>query len=393
MGRSKAANDKIIMEVNLIKSKLKAMLEKGMVPTLRENCKIEDDVMWMQCKRCEEWFERTTEFFGTSGKKMNFEECAVGEEFLYNSYGDPCKKCCNKMQNERIENPQSFVHSLVHNHIKTGFTEKLFYELYEKQQKKGLISGLPLLLERASVGMYCHDSFIGHAPGNVYLELQELKIRHDGEDMEHVPNVWTKIYTELHKQFETNFKTNDDHLPLIQSQYFVKPKHIGLNTSDVNQYFKIRSKIHFSTIIRNAIHRHIDGDIKSHRFTLPIGVTKSQFVYMVRSKAIKKLEQQNWRCGYTNIAMTIESAWTQFSFERIDNDESHFTQTGDVDNIVFICRIFNTFEQLSMERILTFFLHQNLLPISDQVRSNVENKLAQIRIETNGGPMLKKRKI
>jgi hypothetical protein len=72
MGRSKAANDKIALEVNLIKTKLRIMLEKGIVPKLKSNCKIEDDVMWMQCERCQEWFERTTEYFGTSGKKNEF---------------------------------------------------------------------------------------------------------------------------------------------------------------------------------------------------------------------------------------------------------------------------------------------------------------------------------
>jgi hypothetical protein len=263
--------------------------------------------------------------------------------------------------------------------------------LYEKQGHKGLITGLPLLLERGSAGMYCYNTSIGHVPGNVFLELQQLQVRHDGEDMEHLPTVWTQIYKELHKQFEIDFKENNDHLQFIQSQYLVKPKDIGLNTSDVTQYFKIRSKVHFSTIIRNAIHRHINSDIKAKRFTLPIGMTKSQFVYIVRSKAIQKLEEQKWRCGYTNIVMTFHSAWTQFSFERIDNNLPHFTQMGDVSNIIFICRIFNTFEQLSMERMLTFFLHQNLFSISNDVRSNTENKLAQIRLDKND--RLKRRKI
>jgi hypothetical protein len=306
MGRSKAANDKIIQEVELIKTKLRIMLEKGIVPKLKSNCKIEDGVMWMQCERCQEWFERTTEYFGTSGKKMNFEECLAGEEFLYNSYGDPCKRCCNRLQNERIEDPDTFVRSLVHNHIKTGFTEKLFYELYEKQENKGLITGLLLLLERGSVGMYCYDSSLFHTPGNVYLELQELKVRHDGEDMEHLPTVWTEIYSELHKQFETNFKENNDHLEFIQSQYLVKPKDIGLNTSDIKQYFKVRSKVHFSTIMKSSIHHHINSDIKAKRFTLPLGVTESQFRRIVRKKAIQKLEEQKWRCGYTNIVMTFQ---------------------------------------------------------------------------------------
>ncbi len=248
MGRSKAENAKIAMEVKYIKAKLTIMLEMGQIRKLKPNCKIENGVMWMQCERCKEWFERTTEYFGTSAKRMNFDTCLPGDEFLYNSYGDPCKKCCNKMQNEWIEDPQSFVHSLVHNHLETGFTNTLFYELYEKQQHKGLITGLPLLLQRGSVGMYCYDTSIGHAPGNVYLELQQLKVRHDGEHMEYLPNVWKSIYTEIHKQFEHDFKANDDHMKFIKSQYFVKPKEIGLNTSNVNEYFKIRSKIHFQLL-------------------------------------------------------------------------------------------------------------------------------------------------
>ncbi len=145
--------------------------------------------------------------------------------------------------------------------------------------------------------------------------------------------------------------------------------------------------------MRRKIHQHISADIKSNRFTLPIGMTKSQFEHVVRKKAITKLEEQHWRCTYTNIVMTFESAWNQFSFERMNNDLPHFTQTGDVDNIVFICRIFNTFEQLSMEKILNYFLHQNLIDVADQVRSNVETKLVEMRMNQTIEPSLKRQKI
>jgi hypothetical protein len=44
----------------------------------------------------------------------------------------------------------------------------------------------------------------------------------------------------------------------------------------------------------------------------------------------------------------LPNVWTEIYYP-------HFTQTGDVDNIVFICRIFNTFETIINGKNFNFF--------------------------------------
>jgi hypothetical protein len=81
----------------------------------------------------EERFERTTEFFGTSGKKMNFEECVVGEEFLYNIL---VKNVVQNYKRKRVSNPESFLfaHSCIT--IQNPVLQKNCFTNYMKNNKE-----------------------------------------------------------------------------------------------------------------------------------------------------------------------------------------------------------------------------------------------------------------
>jgi hypothetical protein len=88
----------------------------------------------------------------------------------------------------------------------------------------------------------------------------------------------------------------------------------------------------------------------------------------VFNNSIQQFEKQSWKCGYSNVNLTIENFWTRFSFERINDDLPHFTQLGELTNIVFICRLLNTYKKLSQEKIMDMFLHQNLIFVPDHIR-------------------------
>jgi hypothetical protein len=368
----------IEVEVAMFRSKLQDELDQGLKPTLKENCYLIDRKILMRCVKCQELKERTTEFFFAANGK-NFLDCRAGYEQLHNSMGRPCIVCMARLFEQIYTCEDGYIKILISRYRNDGLTLKWFYETLKQQQYIGPISGKVLQLVPTtinSVGMHKHNNDKEHTPDNCFLEIQELNV----QQHEAIPCLfcaWKQLFNSILDQHVFPEKLdNSKHLEYVRSQYFVTPKNINIIVSKVNPLFYDQQRLerHFPSILRNAVQNHIKHDIRANRFQFPRNIPRKEFLQIVYDNSIKQLEKQLWKCGYTNIDLTILNTWTRFSFERIDDDLPHFTQTGELTNIVFICRLLNTSKKLSQEKITNMFLHQNLIFVPDYIRLQIEPK-------------------
>jgi hypothetical protein len=369
----------IEMEVALFRSKLKDELDQGLKPILKPNCHLRDGKIFMMCVVCKEEKERTTEFFYPNHGGKKFKTCRSGKEALHNSQSCPCILCATNRPIEFHKTEDGFVYNLIRTYKNDGLTMKWFYKTLKQQQYVGPISGKKLQLVQTklnSAGIHAYDNYTDHTEANCFLEVQNINV----SQHEAIPCLfcaWKELYSCLIDQHVFPEKQNNSqHLEFVRSQYFVKPKDIGIIQSNLGhiEYKQQKRNLHFTSILRTAIYGHIRRDIEAKRFELPKNITRLQFIDIVFDNSIKQLEKQLWKCGYTDVNLTIVNLWTRFSFERIDDDLPHFTQTGELTNIVFICRLLNSAKKLSKEVIMDYLLHQNLIDVPDYVRILINTK-------------------
>jgi hypothetical protein len=363
----------IEMEVAFFRSKLQDELDQRLEISLKFDCYLIDGKIFMRCVICKELKERTTKNFHALHSGKNFKTSRAGYENLQNSPSNPCICCTSIRRFELRKNEDEFIYDLVKNYKQTGLTIEWFYETLTQQQGVGSISGQKLQvvpIEINSVGIHKYNNDKEHTPDNCFLESQELNV----PQHEAIPCLfcaWRNLYNcilDLHINPET--QDNSQHLEYVRSQYLVERKDIDkivLRKNYTSRAQQLRNH-HFPTILREAIHSHIECDRKLKRFQFPTNIRSSTFRTIVYNNSIKQLEKQLWKCAYTDINLTIENLWTRFSFERINDDLPHFTQTGELTNIVFICRLLNTPKKLSKEKIMDNFLHQNLIPLPEHIR-------------------------
>jgi hypothetical protein len=366
----------IEMEIALFRSKLKDELDQGLKPILKPSCHLIDGKILMRCVVCGILKERTTEHFYRSHDGENFESCRAGYECLHNSILSPCVPCKAIHKFQFRETEEGFVYDLVRLYNTTGLTIDWFYETLKQQQGRGPISGKVLQLKPTAInsaGIHKYDNDLEHTPDNCFLEIQELNVcQHEA-----IPCLfcsWKQLFNcVLNQHMFPENQENSKYLEYVKSQYFVKPKDIGIirSKSNITLYNQECNYRLFPHILRKAIQYHIKDDIKVKRFKLPQDIPRKEYLQMVFDNSIKQLEKQSWKCAYTKVNLTIANLWTRFSFERINDDESHFTQTGELTNIVFICRLLNTPKKLSHEKIANMFLHQNLIPVPDFIRTKI----------------------
>jgi hypothetical protein len=374
--RKRKNESQIEMQVALFRSKVKDELDQRLEITLKPNCYRIDGKIFMMCVVCKEVKERTTENFYPDYNGKNFETSRAGHECLKNSPLKPCIRC-QAMQNcEFYRNQDGFVYRLVAQHKSTGLTIEWFYEILNQQHDVGPISGQKLQLVPSalnSVGIHAHDNDKEHTPDNCFLEIQSLNV----PQHEAIPCLfcaWKQLYNcILHQYMFPKEQDNSKHLEYVRSQYFVSVIDLNITGYGANPQFyeQQRRRRHFPSILRSAIQNHINHDIKKKRFELPRNIPRKEYLKIVYDNSIQQLEKQSWRCAYSNVNLTIANIWTRFSFVRIDDDLPHFTQLGELTNIVFICRSLNTPKKLSKEIIMDMLLHQNLLPIPEYIRLQI----------------------
>jgi hypothetical protein len=364
------------MEVCFFRSKLQDEIDQGLDITLKPDCYLIDAKIFMKCVKCGKIKERTTENFYALQSRKNFQTSRAGHENLNNSQSTPCIPCTSIRIFESRKNEEVFVYDLLNRYCKTGLNLEWFYETLKLQQGVGTISGQQLKLvptEINPVGIHAYDNDKYHTPDNCFLEVQNINV----SQHEAIPCLfcsWKELYNSILDQYIFPEKQNNlKHLEYVRSQYFVTPKDIGIVKSKLGHihYKQQVRRFHFTTILRNSIYGHIRRDIEVKRFELPTNITRLKFIDIVYGKSIQQLEKQLWKCAYTNVNLTIENLWTRISFERIDDDLPHFTQLGELTNIVFICRLLNSAKKLSKEIIMDYFLHQNLISVPNYIRLQI----------------------
>jgi hypothetical protein len=366
---------KILNEEKLFQLKIDKYISEGNELVLKENCIFKDGSIYMQCVMCFIWFLRNTRYFMASAKGSNFETCEPGHENLNNSTTTPCKQCRSILDKQKRAISTNFIHCLLRQYEKYGFTEEVFYLLLKKQQGKGLITGIKMNLTTNSdncVGIFKYDSLLDATPENVYLEVQELAVQ--GLQIIDLISIWSDIYQCMIEQFLN--PVNEKHVAFLKfakTQYYATPSSIGIiSGKDKAAYKKQLMEIHFTTIMKGAISHHVTSDIRMKRI---VSRPNQATMETIEKNVIKQLKKQKWKCAYSGLPMTIVNGVKRFSFERLNNNLRHFTETGELDNIVFVCRLFNTRRQLSNVKMLIYFLSQTLLPVPYNVRSIVESKL------------------
>ena len=89
--------------------------------------------------------------------------------------------------------------------------------------------------------------------------------------------------------------------------------------------------------------------------------------------------KQHGRCFYSGITMTIRNKWTRFSLERLDNTKAHFNEDGTIpDTTVLICRLFSGQAQMSRAKVLTYYLHQQLVTRTDAATARAEEEFKRV---------------
>jgi hypothetical protein len=103
---------------------------------------------------------------------------------------------------------------------------------------------------------------------------------------------------------------------------------------------------------------------------------RKHIIKTVIDNFFKKLQEQNYRCAYSLVPLTIVPSFARFSFERINNAMPHFTLEGELTNIVLTCRLFNSRRQMSRAKLLAYYLTQELVYVPIEARKCAEDELA-----------------
>ncbi len=376
MNRTKQRILRMAMQIILFRRKVKTLLNKGLLPKLKLNCKLENGQIFLLCIVCNEFKERTPEYFSPCIQAKYMLTCDAGQKVLNST----CRKCLSIHGKYMHDSGEGFIYRLTSAYWKDGFRPKEFKQKLINQNGRGLITGVMLKLEGGEnvVGIHRFSNKEDHFPDNVFLECQELNVSQH-HAISSLFEAWKELYYHLITNFSNQYVEDNTELNNVRTQYNTTPKQSGITTGiehDKNKYRKMCREQHFPSILRQAIGDHIRNDIKTSRFVLPANVSIKSFAKVVFEKSIKKFELQRGRCAYSNVSLTIKNCWQRISFERVDNNLPHFTFDGELTNIVFVCRLFNgSRKQMSTEKILTYFLHQKLVPVPDSVRLQAQKKL------------------
>ncbi len=358
-------------DIKMFQAKLEFWMFQGKELHLKPGCELKNNKIFMECVNCKQKLHRTTEFFNANSI-ITFEGAEPGHESLHNSTSTPCKSCVSKIKMEKHKTREAFISHLILKY--PMLTKEWFNETLEKQNGRGLITNTILnLTSNASncAGIHRYNNNLDHTQLNCFLEVQELNVP-QYKAIESLKKAWVDVFIYFANEFEGNID-DVDYLQLFCDQYNKTQKDLGIDYCNGKKNYDQQCYIlHFKTLFQKRIKDYIQHDIRAHRFKLPKDVTMKQFIDTLYPNAILQLEKQKGYCGLTQIGLTYQQRWNQFSLERINNNLPHFTQDGKLPNCMFICRLFNSSRQLSSKMILEYFLTQILVPISEKTRAKAQ---------------------
>ena len=368
----------VTAEAEFFAKKLQEHLASGKQLKLKAGCKFDEvnGIILMKCVNCGVFLPRNTTYFNAIHGGKNFGTSLPGHETLNNSRTYPCKKCFACVTKKKNATEEGFIAGLFYKY--PALDAQWLYTTLNKQNGRGLITNAVMKLttnNKNCLGIHRFDNKQPHDVNNCFLEVQELNVA-QRDAIPCLKEAWTQLF----KYFVNELSGHCDetnYLQLFRDQYEMTPSMLGIITKKNynTRYDKQLRDTHFKSTLMLRIKNNITHDIKNARLRLPTNISSAQFRKIVYANAIEQLETQNGRCGLSHIGLIHTSAWNQFSFERINNSLPHFTQNGGMANCMFICRLFNVNRQLSSRMILKYFLQQQLVEVSDNIRLRVETIL------------------
>jgi hypothetical protein len=306
----------------------------------------------LQCVTCKQWKEQTSTFFVVNHRtqKNSFHTS------FKNSITNPCKRCFAQLRACQESSGKGFVRRLL---LHYDITIQQFEDLYTRQKGVGPISGVPLKLEAKGhncVGIHRYDNRKQHVIDNIFLEVQEMNIA----QRDAIPclfRAWASLFATISNVQQSTSTQYASAQPILAK-------------SDSSQASNVVKK--WCSVLKRHIYRHVQEDVVHGRQHSIPKINRGAFFQIVYENALVKLEQQQYRCFYSNVPLTHVPSYCQFSFERINNKLSHFTDDGTLENVVFVCRLLNGPRQMSRAKILDYTLHQTLVPLSDEIRSKMQ---------------------
>jgi hypothetical protein len=355
----------------LFRHKITKYLEEGKELHLKPNCKLEDGKIMMQCVQCKIFKERIPRFFSITHHK-NFVTSLPGREYLQNSAGHPCHTCFAEIEKARHASGGKFLLCVVGQYPKLSI-EWLMSQI-QKQNNLGMITGTAMEHRANSdnaIGIHRFDNARPHTPDNVFLEVQELNVpQHDM--IPSLQDAWQTVFQFLTKMFVLGYPPGE----VINFEQKSRDRPIQCDTQAT--YLKQLRAAHLFSILNAAIVRHIRSDVKAHRIDQVEGDALNSLRKTIFTNAIRKLKEQQYRCHYSLFPLSILPSFARFSFERIDNSLTHFTPTGELTNIAFVCRLFNGPKQMSRKKLLTYYLSQQSLYVPIEARKRAEDELMSL---------------
>lgn len=365
-------------DVAVVVNKFQALQASTIRPLLKLGDIFEDGVIKMKCVKCLVFYPRTPEYFYLKNFK-NFVRARAGWESLSNSAKNPCIKCMNKLTAKLCDTEDGFVCRLLQKYPE--LTNEWFYQTLKKQASRGAITNVVMKLttnQSNCVGIHRKDNSQDHRPENCFLEVQELNVQ-QWDAIPDLTEAWKCVFQHFVNAFTRGCEDTVDHMQLFRDQLALTPKDLGLTFESCggkNAYCVQCYKLHFQTCLERRIRNNIERDLKKKRLELVDGISVKQLGAAVYPNALNQLEKQHGCCFYSQIGLTHIGSWSQLSLERLDNNLPHFTNDGQLNNCVFICRLFNVPKQLSTTLLLQYFLEQKLVAVSAVVRERVESVLS-----------------
>ncbi len=117
-------------------------------------------------------------------------------------------------------------------------------------------------------------------------------------------------------------------------------------------------------------------DAQVSAFGLWLASNRNQFY---NSIAAKMANEQHGKCAVSGVPLSINNNHRRFSMDRVDNSKPHFGPQGELDNIRFICRIFNTSRGWTRALFLEALLVQIRVPLNAEVRAAAVLELVEIK--------------
>lgn len=337
--------------------------------------------MVMTCVRCHQEKERVPIHFKQQLNGKNWKSCPPGFEYVHNSKTTPCIECYNQLNIEHSNTESGKIDSIL-KRAKIPLIEgrKWIKKLREKQDDKFVISGLPMNFASKTEWMPSVQNLInGYAHKMETCELIEAEFNVSQHDA--IPNIAQaviKIFSEVGKDTTSliNEAVQNWKSAPKDNGVTAKPK---INGKSTPKYKKQLRAFHLYYIISNAVFYHIKYDYKSFEKNEQRKVYTDKYRSKIIDLSFKKLVyEQQFKCAYSHAPLSITNSAQRFSFERVDNNKPHFGPEGDIDNIVFICRVFNSPVGMNRRKFLQCYLSQKHVPLTEDVRNNATEEYNEL---------------